>query len=43
MLEDLIENGADMTVKDRDGRTPMDVAQLYEKNEIIDFLENMIL
>ncbi|MGL9717769.1 MAG: ankyrin repeat domain-containing protein, partial [Wolbachia sp.] len=38
-VKHLVNKGADISAKDEDGRTPLDIANLYGKSEVADFLE----
>jgi ankyrin repeat protein len=41
MLEDLMEAGGDATVKDRDGRTPRDMARASRRNDLLWAMEDV--
>ena len=43
MVRILIENGADLKIKDAYGKTPSDVAMVKSNKEVFDLLENTIL
>lgn len=39
MLEYLLDNGADIYIKDMHGRSPVDIAMCYKSKNIINFLK----
>ncbi|WFR59478.1 ankyrin repeat domain-containing protein [Anaerocolumna sp. AGMB13025] len=40
MIKYLLDNGADITLKNGDGRTPLDIAKIYNSQKVIMFLIN---
>ena len=42
IVEILLKNGADLTLKDELGRNSLDLAELYEQWEIYDYLKEKI-